>query len=60
MQSEQVAMRNFQETSKKLDLIWANKKVSEKDLTENKDQPLMKKKKPWTVQFYHITAKGQH
>jgi len=41
-------------------LIWANQKGVRKRLDDcdNKDQPLMKKKKPWTVELYHITAKG--
>jgi len=55
MQSVQVAHmmlkagnETSQETSKKLDLIWANKKGNRKRLDDcdNKDQPLMKKKKP--------------
>jgi len=38
----------LQETSKTLDLIWANKKGIKKRLDEyeNKDQPLIRKKKP--------------
>jgi len=51
--------KKLQKTSKKLDLIWANKKGIRNRLDcENKDQRLMKKKKPWTVEFCHITAKG--
>jgi len=67
MQSVQVAQimlkawnEKLQETYKKLDLIWANQKgvIKRLDDCDNKDQPLMEKKKPWSVEFYHITAKG--
>jgi len=39
-------MKNCIEHLKKLDLFGLIKKVSEKNLTEDKDQPLMEKKKP--------------
>jgi len=41
-------IEKLQETSKKLDLIWANQTGIRKRLDDcdNKDQPLMKKKKP--------------
>jgi len=55
MQSVQVAHmmlkagnETLPETSEQLDLIWVNHKGNRKrlDICDNKDQPLMKKKKP--------------